>query len=134
MVRFQGGRLVVLMVLGISLGAVSPAFSLQELPIGVPESPRRVKAELPATRSERKMKVGPVQLHPSFQTKLEHDDNIFLVNTCEKGDWIFTQIPAIQADLKMGDHHLEAAYGAEIVNLADNREENTVNHLANVLL
>jgi hypothetical protein len=92
-----------------------------------------VRKELPELVKEDRLKVGILNLHPSFVTKVEYDDNIKLRKTDEIEDVIFTQTPSIGGQVKLGDHKIEGGYGMEIVEFVKEQEENTVNHLAHGL-
>ena len=115
-------------------GGIQPAVAAEKeapQPIGVPDLPRRIKYQFPDSQRQQEIKLGIFRLHPSFQTSVQYDDNVTLAPDNEQDDTLFTQIPALEAQVKMGDHSLEAAYGAEIINYVDQSDENAVNHMAN---
>lgn len=124
----------VVMLLSILSGIGSEASADEELQIGIPDYPRRIKRELPPLPADREISLGILKVHPMFHTKVEYDDNIRLSNNNDREDVIFTQAPGIGAEMKFGDHRLEGAYGAEIRNFAKDSEENAVDHLAHALL
>lgn len=117
------------------LCGVSPAgFAQEELPIGLPDFPRRVGRELPALKPEQEIKIGILKLHPSFRSSIEYDDNIRLADKDDADDVIFTEKPGLIGELNLGDHRLEAGYGLELQKFAKEQEEDTTNHLAHGIL
>jgi hypothetical protein len=106
----------------------------EEFYIGIPDFPRRVSRELPEPGREERLKVGILDLHPSFATRIEFDDNVKLRQHDNPEDVIFTQAPAAVGEIKLGDHRIEGGYGMEIVEFVKDQEENTVNHFAGGLL
>jgi hypothetical protein len=117
------------------LGAMaSTALAQDELPIGLPDFPRRVQKELPALRPDQEIRVGALKLHPSFRSTVVFDDNVKLAEDGGEGDVIFTQKPGLVGELGLGDHRLEAGYGIEFLTHAAEEEEDTTSHLAHGLL
>ena len=106
----------------------------EQLQMGIPDLPRSIRSELPPPNPAKQLKVGILKLHPLFRSKVEFDDNIRLVNRGKKEDVIFTQIPALGAEMNLGKHRLEGNYGMEFVDFTKYGEENSVNHLANGLM
>jgi len=120
----------------MGLGATVPeAFAQEEeLPIGLPDFPRRVRRELPELKPEQEIKLGVLKLHPSFRSSIEYDDNIRLSDKDDVDDVIFTEKPGVIGELKLGDHRVEAGYGAELLTFVKERDENATNHLAHAEL
>jgi hypothetical protein len=126
------------LALAVWIGAICPPQialgDVQQLPIGLPDFPRKVRRQLPSLRPDQEIRVGPLKLHPSFETSIEFDDNIRLTDGGEEDDVIFTQRPALIGEARLGDHRVEAGYGLEQLNFVDDQEENTTNHLAHAIL
>jgi len=119
----------------MGLGLAAPAlFAQEELPIGLPDFPRRIRRELPELKPGQEIKLGILKLHPSFLSSIEYDDNIRLADTDAAGDVIFTEKPGLIGELNLGDHRMEAGYGVELLQFAKQQEENATNHLAHGLL
>lgn len=118
----------------IWVGAVPPVVFAQEeeLPIGLPDFPRRVRTELPALRPGQEIKVGILNLHPSFSSSIQVDDNVRLADSDEDAAVTFTQKPGLIGEVKLGDHRLEAGYGMELLTFSGVRgeSEDVTNHLA----
>ncbi|GEM_PF-3101320 len=128
-----GSRVVLAMVLGAAVWC-PPDVALGQLPIGLPDFPRKVRRSLPALRPDQEIRVGALKLHPSYETSVTYDDNVRLSNTNKKGDVFFTQRPGLIGEVRLGDHRLEAGYGVELLTFVKDHEENAVNHLAHALL
>ena len=105
----------------------------QGLNIGIPDFPRRLRRELPEVSKTEKIDVGPLKLHPAYTQTVEFDDNIHLSDIDEDADVIFTETPALTAEVEVGDHRFEGGYGMEIVNFVKDEEENAINHLAHLM-
>lgn len=123
-----------LLAIAVMGSAAAPQVFADELPITINDYPRVVKRSTPKIQPGKELRVGPVRLHPSMQSVVEHDDNIRLTETNEESDVIFTQLPGILTETRLGDHRLTAGYVAEIIHFADTQEENSVNHIANAAL
>ncbi|MBI4004239.1 MAG: outer membrane beta-barrel protein [Candidatus Omnitrophica bacterium] len=131
------GRLGALGALGLLgclvwLGTVPPVVVAeeQELQIGLPDFPRRVRRTLPELKPEQEIRVGILKLHPSFRSAIQFDDNIRLASSGEESTVIFQEKPGIIGEVKLGDHRLEAGYGIEILSFAGDSAEDSLNHLA----
>jgi hypothetical protein len=119
-----------LIALFVWMTACFPAFSVENpQPIGIPDAPRRVDLDFPSVDPDQELRIGLFRFHPSFKTSVQYDDNVKLSDTSETSDTLFIQEPALETHVKMGDHRLEVAYGAEIINFEKEEEENSVNHL-----
>jgi hypothetical protein len=105
-----------------------------DLPVTISDYPRVIKRDTPRIQPGQEMRLGIFRLHPSFQTTVEHDDNIRLSESDKEEDVVFTQLPGLATRVKLGDHRATAGYWAEVINFADNPEENAVNHIANAEL
>lgn len=116
------------------LGTIPPAVMAeeQELAIGLPDFPRRVRTELPALRPGQEIKVGILNLHPSFKSSIQVDDNVRLADSDEDAAVVFTQKPGLIGEVNLGDHRLEAGYGLELLTFSGVRgeSEDVTNHLA----
>ena len=134
MSRIRQIGLTVFSTILLLLGTISVqawADEYEQLQIGIPELPRSISKELPPLNSKQQLKVGVLRLHPMFRSKVEFDDNIRLAHNDKTEDVIFTQMPALGAEMNLGKHRFEGTYGMEIVNFTKESEENAVNHLAN---
>lgn len=101
-----------------------------ELPISLQDFPRRLRAWDPAIKPDQAIKLGALRVHPSYMQQIEYDDNIRLSENDASEDVIFTERPAIIAEMDVAKHLVQAGYGMEIVNFVKDGEENAVNHLA----
>ena len=112
--------------------APSVALAEEELPLGLPDFPRRVQTELPALRPEQAIKVGILNLHPSFTSSIQVNDNVRLSESDEDAAVTFSQKPGLIGEVKLGDHRLEAGYGMELLTFSGVRgeSEDATNHLA----
>lgn len=108
-----------------------PGGFAQEIPAQSSDQPRLIKRDFPEIQPERELRVGIFRLHPSFQTKVEYDDNIRLSDTDKKEDVLFTQTPGGMVEVRPGDHRAFVGYWSEIIRFADVTEENAVNHFVN---
>jgi len=102
-----------------------------DLPVSLSDYPRIIKRDLPKMQPGRGVRLGVLRLHPTFQTTAEYDDNIRLSPSDEKEDIVFTQMPGVMGEAGFGRHRVTGGYWAEIINFADESEENAVNHIAN---
>jgi hypothetical protein len=127
------GRIALSMAMAAAVWC-PPSIALGELPVALSEFPRRVRRQLPTLTPSRQLRVGPLDLHPFFETAVEFDDNIRLEEDDKDSDVIFTQRPGLIGELHFGDHRLEAGYGAEVLTFANEREEDTTNHLAHAIM
>ena len=57
----------------VCLGAMPSAVcgEEEELPIGLPDFPRKVQRGLPTLRPEQEINLGALKLHPSFRSAIE---------------------------------------------------------------
>ena len=107
-----------------------PAFA-EDLPVSLSDYPRIIRRDLPEVKPGQEMRLGALRLHPSFQTAVEQDDNVRLSSSNKQDDVIFTQMPGMLGEVRMGDHRMTAGYWAEVINFAEQSEENAVNHIVN---
>lgn len=132
--RMQKLRIVHVAVSGLVwFGSSVNSVVMGELPIGLSDFPRKIRRQLPELKAGRAIELGALKLHPSFESSIEYDDNILLSKSDGKDDVIFTQVPGLIGELRLGDHRLEAGYGMELLQFAKEQEENTTNHLAHGL-
>ncbi len=118
------------------MGSIPAALSAlpEQLPVGLPDFPRRVRRELPQLRPDQHIHFGILDLHPSFESGVTYDDNIRLAHIDPADDVIFSERPAIVGEVKFGNHRVEAGYGTELLTYVKVQEENTTNHLAHGIL
>ena len=108
----------------IALLAGVPGAFAQEIPAQSSDQPRLIKRDFPDIQPDQELRVGIFRLHPSFQTKVEYDDNIRLSDTDKKEDVLFTQTPGGIVEVRPGDHRASVGYWSEIIRFADVAEEN----------
>jgi hypothetical protein len=132
----RGFGLVSAVVAGlVCLGAAPSLVAAQEeLPIGIPDLPRKVQRTLPVLKPEQEIKLGILKLHPSFLSTVTYDDNVRLAEKDGVEDVLFTETPGLIGELKLGDHRVEAGYGLELFKHVKVGEEDASNHLAHGLL
>ena len=126
-------RIGVATLMGLSVFC-PPELVMGQLPIGLPDFPRKVRRSLPQLRPDQEIRLGILRLHPSFETSVEYDDNIRLSDTNKDGDVVFTQQPGLIGEVRFGDHRFEAGYGMEILSYVKAHEESAVNHVAHAEL
>lgn len=61
-----------------------------------------------------RMKVGPVNFHPTLRTKVQHDDNIFLEDKDGKQDVIYEVLPGAILDIPVSKHRVTVGYEADM--------------------
>lgn len=106
-----------------------------EVAIGVPSFKRN--ARLPRVQKGKEgtgINLGLLRLHPAFSQIFEFDDNIRLQRNDKEADAIFRELPALTAELENERFRMAGGYGMEIVNFAENHEENAVNHFAHAFM
>ena len=119
------------MALAAALVSIASPGYADDVPVTLSDYPRIIKRDLPKVQPGQELKLGILRLHPSFQTQVEYDDNVRLTPNNEEEDVIFKQEPGILGRIRAGNHRFDLGYLAEIINFADDEEENAVNHLVN---
>ena len=78
-----------------------------------------------------KIKLGPVEVHPSVELMETYSDNIYAGydNKSEESDYITTLSPGIQLLLPLRRHSFQVGYKANINRYSDNNETDYTNHL-----
>lgn len=78
-----------------------------------------------------KIKVGPVEIHPSLGLMETYSDNIYLSydDKAEESDYITTLSPGIQFLLPLKRHSFQVSYKADINRYSNNNETDYTNHL-----
>ncbi len=113
----------------------SVQFRRGQSPIGMTNFDRRTN--LPRVRkgdTATGIALGILRLHPAFSQIFEVDDNVRLSRHDREADVIFRELPALSAEIQKDDKfRISGGYGMEIVNFADQTEENSINHFAHGL-
>lgn len=78
-----------------------------------------------------KIKLGPVEIHPSIGLMETYSDNIYATydNKAKESDYITTLSPDIQFLLPLKRHSFQVGYKADINRYSDNDETDYTNHL-----
>ena len=78
-----------------------------------------------------KIKLGPVEIHPSIKLMETYSDNIYVSydNKAKESDYITTLSPGIQFLLPLKRHSFQVGYKADINRYSDNDETDYTNYL-----
>ncbi|MBC2724694.1 MAG: outer membrane beta-barrel protein, partial [Desulfosporosinus sp.] len=78
-----------------------------------------------------KIKLGPVEIHPSIGLMETYSDNIYVSydDKAKESDYITTLSPGIQFLLPLKRHSFQVGYKSDINLYSDNDEINYTNHL-----
>lgn len=75
----------------------------------------------------RRLKAGPLRIHPSLRTAVTYDDNVYLTHTKKKSDVIFTVVPGAIIELPIDKHQIALGYEADFETLTINSHQNAQN-------